>query len=230
MAIKSVLLLGIVLFGFLGCVRHVPTSQIVCTRPQLAEKKVLVTVAPVVVSGEASDRFTGAVETAVQTWIRGRGAHTVEEPPYDFRVFGTVSESGDASLGVATVTLKMITTGSEVVANGAGTAVYNGGAWDGVHSDMQAVGRAARLAAENLCMTREREYLYIAPRLPPETHPADPYVYSYPYGYTYGMEVYPAPFYRGSVHIRSVPRVRHRHHHHPDRRRGRHRLGGRSRR
>lgn len=192
MRVYKVLLfvLGMAIFSFAGCVRHAPTTQIVCTRPQLNEKAVLVTIAPVALNGGPSERFTGPVETAVQTWLRGRGARTVEVPPYDFHVFGRVSESGDAPLGVATVTLKMITAESEVVANGAGTAVYSGGARDGDHSDMQAVGRAARLAAEGLCMTREREYLYTAPRQPPETSPADPYAYGYVYGYMGAYPVY----------------------------------------
>lgn len=242
-------LVGLVLAG---CVKRAPVAQIVCTRPVLGGKRVLVTVAPISANGETSERFSGSVETAVQTWLRGRGSHTVEEPPYDFHVFARVSESGDAPLGVATVTLKMITVGSEVVANGAGSAVYDGGARDGMYSDMQAVGRAARLAAENLCMTREREYLYTAPRPPQEIPPADPYPYPYPYqsGYAYGyMEAYPAPrhyyhggYVRGGTISLPLPLPlliykaikgdsgRERHRHDGRRHHGRNRHGGRWRR
>lgn len=220
MATKRVLLLAtMALLSSAGCVKHAPTTQIVCTRPSLNEKAVLVTVAPIPTSGGPSELFNGTVETAVQTWLRGQGARTVEESPYDFHVFSRVSVSSDTALGVATVTLKMISAKNEVVANGAGTSVYSGGARDGFHSDMQAVGHAALLAAENLCMTRELEYISMPPQ-------AVPYRYDAYDGYAYGyLEMYPPPFYRGFVHIRSAPRVRHRHDHHHhhlhhDRRRG----------
>lgn len=202
MVVKNVLLFGMMVFLFVGCVRHAPTTQLVCTRPLVNEKRAIVTVAPVMVGGEASERFAGVIEAVVQTWLRGKGAHTVEDPPYDFHVFGQVSMSGDAPLGVATVTLKMVTAGNEVVANGAGTAVYNGGARDGFHSDMQAVGRAAQIAAEGFCMTREREYVYpAAPQTTPPPPATSPHLYE---GYAYGyMEMYPyaPPVYGGSVFI-----------------------------
>ncbi len=208
---RNVLLFAIVLgFIFTGCVKHTPLTQIVCTRPALNGKTVLVTVAPVTIDGETSERFTGTIETVAHTWLRGRGAHPVETPPYDLSVFGRVSVNGDA----VGVTLKMMS-GNEVVANGEGITTTGDAVSASFPFDLQMVRRAAHLAVENLCMTREREYVYTARPVVPETSPTPPVPPPYGY-YEYGMYVESAPVYSvygghgygGYIYGRSHPRVR----------------------
>ncbi|MEK7099292.1 MAG: hypothetical protein AAB916_02150 [Patescibacteria group bacterium] len=202
----------------IGCAaRGAPITQVVCTRPELREKKVLMMVASVATGDSTSERFTGAVESSVQMWLRGRGVRTVDVPPHDYSVFARVVSvpSGEPTSGSVSINLKMFT-GDEVVANGDGIVVYGSGAGTGMLSDVQAAGQAARRAAENLCMTREREYIQYSV-VPPQVYQPVPLAPSSDPGHSgyYGYSVeyaYPGPVYRGSVYV--SPRAHAGWHHH----------------